>query len=113
MVWTCTRKEPWQTHSSRVKITMKASKKVVGQCKGIDRAELEGDVEGARGLNGLEKACYSHCPLRLNNLWESRSRSWAPCCRIHIIPDNYIQSDCPLASGASVNESLVNANRKI
>ena len=36
-------------------MTRKASKTVDGRCKGMDRAELELDVEGDRGLCGLEK----------------------------------------------------------
>ena len=46
------------------KIMRKASKTADGRCKGID-----GDVEGARGLNGLEKVSHV-APNRLNNLQE-------------------------------------------
>ena len=38
------------------KITRKASKTVVGRCKGMHKAELEWNLEGARRPYGLEKA---------------------------------------------------------
>ena len=36
----------------------------------MDRAELDWDVDGARGLCGLVKAYLSHCPNGLNTLDE-------------------------------------------
>ena len=70
-VWICGERESWQTRSRRVKlrgewITRKASKTVVGRCKGMD--ETERDVEGARGLCGVEKVCQSYCPQRIEYL---------------------------------------------
>ena len=46
----------------RGEIEGRASKSVVGQCKGMDRAELERDVEGARGPCDMEKASQSCYP---------------------------------------------------
>ena len=58
-----TAKEPWQISSGRVTLRWKdheeGSKRVVGRCKEMDRAELEIDVERARGSCGLEKASQS------------------------------------------------------
>ena len=42
----------------------KASNTLVGRSKGMDRAELDCDVEGAGGLCGLDKVCKSCCPQR-------------------------------------------------
>ena len=56
------------------KITSKASKTMVEWCKGMYSAELEWDVEGARGQCGMEKMCQSCCPNGMYGLWESRSR---------------------------------------
>ena len=40
----------------------KAGERVVGRCEGMDRAELEGDGEGARGLCSIEKTSQYCCP---------------------------------------------------
>ena len=55
------RREPFLQNWGR--ITRKASKTVVGQCKGMDRAELERDVEGARGPSGLENPVSRIAPI--------------------------------------------------
>ena len=44
-------------------IKRKASETVDGRCKGMDMAEFECDVDGARRLCGLEKVCQSCYPM--------------------------------------------------
>ena len=70
MVWTCGdsgrnpskyhRQSKFEVERSRgMKDHEEGSKRVVGRCKEMDRAELEIGVERARGSCGLEKASQS------------------------------------------------------
>ena len=58
----------WFGHVARAGYIFEGKRTVVGQCKGMDRAETDCDVERARIQRDPEKACQSCCPNGLNSL---------------------------------------------